>query len=65
MSKKTYEAVAAVVRREVDQVPLLPESGPAVEWTSARIAAGLADVFAAENPRFDREKFLKAAGVLK
>lgn len=29
-----------------------------------RIANALADVFASDNPRFDRARFLKAAGVI-
>lgn len=47
MSKKDYEAIAEIVRTA--DIRYLAES--------------LADHFAKENPRFDREKFLQAATV--
>ena len=65
MTKKHFEAIAAIIKSDLDA--LSDVSGPAAE--SAReacenIAVGMADYFASENPRFDREKFLTACGVV-
>lgn len=58
MSKKDYVAVAAVF------APMAGEMGDSCcEAVVEDIANKLADVFAADNPRFDRAVFLKACGV--
>lgn len=62
-SKKTYEMVARVLRdgREPQAAPLSDEAQRNVALEIA--AEDFADQFAADNPAFDRERFLKAAGV--
>jgi hypothetical protein len=64
MSRKDYVGVADVIASQVDSVEL-------ATWGDDRdarlsdlrtVAEGLADVFSA-NPRFDRDRFLTAAGV--
>lgn len=52
-SKKDYESIAALIKE-------------ATSWgnnTVKNIAVGLADIFAADNTRFDRQKFLAACGL--
>lgn len=63
MTKKDYEAIAKVIHR-----CLLGER-PYDEWEAGfvagarSIALDLTQIFEADNPRFDREKFLRACGV--
>lgn len=66
MSRKDYIAVADVLR--VERCAVDAGYGPPVARTAARIALthaahGIAGVFDADNPRFDRAKFLAACGV--
>jgi len=56
MSRKHFVAVARVL---ASQLATDASRYPAVK----SIAEGLAEVFAAENPRFDRTRFLRACGV--
>lgn len=56
MTKKHYEAIARVFRRNTD---LPAAAGAAVRET----ARELADVLQADNPRFDRDRFLTACGL--
>lgn len=64
MSKKDYEAVAAMLRKRVEATEgLAPVRRSAVRMELAAVAVDLADIFAADNERFDRVRFLKAAGV--
>jgi len=67
MTKKDYAAIAAVFKTAAKDFqskdwPLGPcyhfEEGYRYEWEYLR--NGIADVFAADNPRFSREKFYKA-----
>jgi len=58
MSKKDYVAVARAVDRNIED-----EGNDDAYKASCRLAERLADVFAADNPRFDRAKFLAACGV--
>ena len=66
MTKKHYIAVAALIKRETDYVNTLdndPWEAAASYCPVARVAEGLADLFKADNARFDRERFLSACGV--
>lgn len=54
MHKRDYVAIAGVVRY-VDQ--LAGETGAAWADVSGELEQRLADVFAADNPRFDRARF--------
>lgn len=57
MSRKHYEAIA----REVHVTRYPPDSQPVVQ----DIAQNLADVFATDNPNFDRQRFYRACGITK
>ena len=63
LSKKNYEAVAELLRTQV--IPGPDESVEEQTWNDAVevIASDLAGYFAADNPRFDRGRFLKACGL--
>jgi hypothetical protein len=68
LSKKDYEAVAGIVKRarEVAANKAIHEPNAWVGGAnimSKAIALGVADYFAADNPRFDRVRFLKACGL--
>lgn len=58
LSKKHHEAIAAAIRAE-----RCGPGSPAVETALDQVASRLADYFAADNPRFDRARFLAACGV--
>lgn len=60
MSRKDYEAIARCVAGAAYGYD--DRDHPSVE-TCCEIAASLATVMAQDNPRFDRERFLKACGV--
>jgi len=57
--RKHYEAVARTVR-EATEPRESPEITAAVRDSGQFIAETLADMFAADNPRFDRARFLAA-----
>lgn len=57
MSRKDYVAIAAVIRLYVG----LADANTLDALRGA--ARGIADVFAADNPRFDRDRFLAACGM--
>lgn len=58
MTRKNYEAVAQVLR----QVRQDWKGEGDVQVALSYVASGLAGVFAADNQRFDRTKFIQAAG---
>ena len=60
MTKKHYELIATAINGAFNANP----SNKAAEGI-AQIAKDLAEVFLFDNPRFDRERFLKACGVGK
>jgi hypothetical protein len=58
MSRKDYEAVAAVLK---ERLGFAQETGDrASAFLVTDIAVDLANVFQAENPRFDHAKFMLA-----
>lgn len=59
MTRKHYEVFAKVLRDEINHI-----NDHKDKRTVVRIAERLADYFAAENKRFDRERFYDAADVL-
>lgn len=58
MSRKDYEAIAALLR---DHADTLSDPTQAPDIAVRDLMDGMADLFAADNPNFDRERFLKAA----
>lgn len=69
MTKKDYVAIARVIAQcEFRAHPeFASERDRTIEYANnnARsiIAVDLCDIFAADNPRFDRERFLRACGI--
>ena len=60
MSKKDYVKVASIIHTALQESdPYLTMRGPVV----AEVGRRLADMFAADNPRFDRDRFRKAASL--
>jgi len=55
MTRKHFNLIAAAIAAQV------PDVGLAAAYA---IASALADDFAFENPRFDRQRFLRACGVV-
>lgn len=55
MTRKDYQLIADAIRRASD--------APGYAERNAFVAHEIADALALDNPRFDRERFLKAAGV--
>ncbi len=58
MSRKDYEAIAADIARSMDRT-----LSPHAEAVLRMLARDLAGTFEADNPRFDRDRFLVACGV--
>lgn len=56
MTRKDYVAIAEVLRSNMER------ANDAERWRVAVISDELAAVFSRENPRFDVDRFLKAAG---
>lgn len=61
MSRKDYEVVATEFIGRMAN-PTVPSES---RQTLIALANSLADRFAEDNPRFDREKFLTACGVVR
>jgi hypothetical protein len=59
MSKKHYEALAAVIEETKEDCAGAPFAQSALKMTAERIA----DYLATDNPRFDRARFLRACGI--
>ena len=55
MTKKHYEAIAAIIKRQMKFTDCPGE----IE----NVAANLAIFLRTQNPKFDRDKFLKACGL--
>lgn len=68
-SRKDYVAVAAIIKDEVADLPrlsngeLASQKAEGIYVASVGIAQRIASHFAADNPAFDRARFLKACGV--
>jgi len=60
MTKRHFESIAAIIAYE----HRLARGAARPEGLTENIAHKLADYFANENPRFDRQRFLVACGVL-
>lgn len=58
LSRKHYEAIAGILREQHGGDPNTHDY-----LVMYDTASDLASYFATENPNFDRERFLKAAGV--
>lgn len=61
MTRKHYEMLAAALKSA--RVPECYDHDTHSNAGADRAAVAVAEVLAADNPRFDRERFLRAAGV--
>lgn len=63
MTKKHFEAIAALLANA--NLAVVDEHGnpQAADIVMADLCYAMADTFAAENPRFDRHRFLTACGL--
>lgn len=61
MTKKHYEAIAAIIASTYRNAALYKDAGRTD--TLETIAARLADYFATDNKLFDRSRFLAACGI--
>ena len=55
MTRKHFEFIAATIAA-------MPSHAPSLRSAKRSCALSFADALAKENPRFDRERFLKACG---
>jgi hypothetical protein len=63
MSRKHYEAIAADIKRRFKLIPDPDGRDQELAGQLFGVANDLADLFEADNPNFDRGRFLKACGV--
>jgi hypothetical protein len=63
MTRKDYELIAKVFKGANVPNPDKDEWNKAYSYGIKQSALDMADALAADNPRFDRERFLKACGV--
>lgn len=61
MTRKDYVAIAAAIHRTGMAITIGPKKS--AEYTLKLAASDIAATMANDNPRFDRERFLKACGV--
>lgn len=64
MSKKDYKAIARAICATRELIYRDPTHDRVRDLLLADVADRLADVFAADNPRFSRARFLEACGRL-
>lgn len=58
-TRKHYEECARIIREQFAYLTAI-EANPEAKATVARVAIGLRSMFAADNPRFDAERFARA-----
>lgn len=63
MTRKDYIAIAAVLRRHGFHLDRPPGFREGCEWQRRAIAHALCEILAADNDRFDADKFLAACDV--
>lgn len=62
MTKKDYELIASAIKSSDIGTPLT-DVGTAFQNARRTMASNIADALIKDNSRFDRDRFLKAAGV--
>lgn len=63
MTKKHYEAIAKVIKQNLPPENCFTTNASIAYSTLTTIAEELAELFAQDNPRFQRIKFLVACGI--
>lgn len=61
-TRQHYKAIAEIVKGQKELADVFAHKQFATQRISD-IAKGLADYFAKDNPRFDRDRFLEACGL--
>ena len=62
MTRKDYNALAGAIRESIAIMNAQEgDDAAAMVWAVERTAREIANVLAADNPRFDRDRFLTAA----
>jgi len=64
LSKKHYKAIAEIISQELDFATTIDGHCPNCKYRIKTLAENLADYFEEDNPRFDRQKFLRACELL-
>ncbi len=59
MTRKDYQLIANTFAKFAK----IQDLDQSINWTGADLARNLADALQADNPRFDRARFLEACGV--
>jgi len=59
MTRKDYELIAAAIREEVN----LWRDGSESQHMVGKTAKAISTALAKDNPRFDRDRFLRACGI--
>ena len=62
MTRKDYELIAKAIKTQVELSRTFDEKGE--ELAVLNIARDLADALTRENPRFDRDRFMVACGLM-
>ena len=62
LTKKDFKAVAGIIKASIDVTIIYSTTEPNTT-IKGNIAIDLADYFATQNPRFDRNRFMKACGL--
>lgn len=62
MTRKHFQAIAEAVKRSSDRISFLDLEPSRMRLIMSIMADEMADSLANDNPRFDRERFLKACG---
>ena len=62
MDEKDFKAVAEIIKAGIDVTVIHSTTEPNTT-IKGNIAEKLADYFATQNPRFDRERFMAACGL--
>ena len=63
-TKKHFEKIAEIIKKIPVKLEIECEDIPIAEKTRNLIANDLADWFQSENPKFNRERFLKACDLI-
>lgn len=63
LSRKDYKAIAEIIKQEFTAFDDTGEDDYEGKHATISISKRLADYFAAENPQFNRDRFMKACGL--
>ena len=66
-TRQHYEAIAEIIKRNTTRIRIedVAQVGNGLPCLHSHTVGDMVDYFAKDNPRFDRQKFLKACGIEK